>query len=55
MGGGKGRPPKGWMNGMKDAVEGRGMTVENARVVCQNRSEWRTIVMWEGFFLEDLA
>ena len=39
-----GRPPKGWMNGVKDAVEKIRMIVENAKVVCQNRSEWRAIV-----------
>ena len=40
----RGRPPKGWMNGVKDALKERGRTVENARVVCQNRSEWRAVV-----------
>ena len=41
---GRGRPPKRWMNSVQDAVEKRRMTVEKAKVVCQNRSEWRTIV-----------
>ena len=34
---GRGKPSKEWMNGVKDAVK-RGMTVENSKVVCQNRS-----------------
>ena len=47
---GRGRPPKGWLSGVRDAVEKRGMTVENARVVCQNKSEWRAIVYGGGIF-----
>ena len=39
---GRGRPPKGWMSAVKDALEERSMTVRDARVICQNRSEWRT-------------
>ena len=38
---GRGRPPKGWMSAVKDALEERSMTVRDARVICQNRSEWR--------------
>merc|ERR1712212_500081 len=53
MGGvrGRGRPPKGCLTGVRDAVEKRGMTVENARMVCQNRNEWRAIVYGGGIFL----
>ena len=40
----RGRPPKGWMSAAKDALEKRSMTVRNARVICQNRSEWRAVV-----------
>ena len=47
---GRGRPPKGWLSGVRDAVEKRGMTVENARMVCQNRNEWRAIVYGGGSF-----
>ena len=41
---GRGRPLKGWMKRMRDAVEKRGMTFENAKAVCQNGGEWRAIV-----------
>ena len=40
----RGRPPKGWMDAVKDALKDRGMTVRNAKVICQNRSEWRAVV-----------
>ena len=29
---------EGWMSGVRDAVEKRGMTVERAKVVCQNKN-----------------
>ena len=46
---GRGRPPKGWMSGgVMVALEKRGMTIESAKVVCQNRSEWRAIVYGAG-------
>ena len=47
---GRGAPPKGWMSGVKKALENRGTTVENARVVCQTRSDWRAIVYGSGIF-----
>ena len=40
----RGRPPKGWMSAVEDALKERRMTVRNARVVCQSRSEWRAVV-----------
>ena len=40
---------EGWMRGVEDAVEKR-MTVEDVKVVCQNKSEWRAIVYGEGIF-----
>ena len=40
----RGRPPKGWMDAVKDALKERGMTVRNAKVICQSRSEWRAVV-----------
>ena len=45
---GRGAPPKGWKSGVKGALEKRGMTIESAKVVCQNRSEWRAIVYGAG-------
>lgn len=39
------------MNGVKDTVDKRRMTVENAKVVCQNRSEWRAIAYGKGFIM----
>ena len=44
----RGRPCLGWMEGVRRAVEKRGMTVENAKVMCQNRSAWRATVYGEG-------
>ena len=41
---------EGWMSGVRDAVEKRGMTVEKASMVCQNRNEWRAIVYGGGIF-----
>ena len=40
----QGRPPKGWRSAVKDALNERRMTVRNARLRCQNRSEWRAVV-----------
>ena len=47
---GRGAPPKGWMSGVKDALRKRGMTFANAKVLCQTRSDWRSIVYRGGIF-----
>ena len=46
---GRGAPPKGWMSGVKDVlVKRRGMTIANAKILCQTRSEWRATVYGGG-------
>ena len=47
---GRGAPPKGWMSSVKKILDKRGMTVANAKVVCQTRSDWRAIVYGGGNF-----
>ena len=47
---GRGAPPKGWMSSVKKILDKRGMTVANAKVVCQTRSDWRAIVYGGGSF-----
>ena len=37
----KGRPRLGWMDGVKVALDNRGMTVEDARHCAKDRKEWR--------------
>ena len=39
-----GRPRKRWMDGVKDAAENRGATVEEIEVLCQDREEWRKFI-----------
>ena len=40
----RGRPPLGWKDSVKRALDARGMTMEQGRVSVRNRSEWRAIV-----------
>ena len=40
----QGRPQLRWMDGVKKALNDRGMSVEQARVKVRDRSEWRAIV-----------
>jgi len=47
---GRGAPPKGWMSCVKKILYDRGMTIANAKVVCQTRSDWRAIVYGGGIF-----
>ena len=38
------RPRLGWMDGVKAALDNRGMTVEAARQCANDRKEWRALV-----------
>ena len=40
----RGRPRLGWMDGVKMALDNRGMTVEAPRQCAKDRKEWRTWV-----------
>ena len=40
----RGRPRLGWMDGVKVALDNRGMTVEAARQCAKDRKAWRTLV-----------
>ena len=40
----RGRPRFGWMDGVKRALNNRGMNVIEANERARNRSEWRAIV-----------
>ena len=40
----RGRPRKGWMDSVKEAVKVRGGTLEQSRVTVRERSEWRAFV-----------
>ena len=40
----RGRPRLGWMDGVKVALDNRGMTVEAARQCAKDRKEWRALV-----------
>ena len=40
----RGRPRLGWMDGVKVALDNRGMTVEAARQFSKDRKEWRALV-----------
>ena len=40
----KGRPRMGWMDSVKRALDVRGMSVEQGRVVAHDRDEWRAVV-----------
>ena len=40
----RGRPRMGWMDGVKRALDARGMSVEQGRVVVRDRNEWRAVV-----------
>ena len=39
-----GRPKLGWMDGVKVALDNRGMVVEAARQCAKDRKEWRALV-----------
>ena len=39
----RGRPRKCWINGVKETLERKGLTIEEAKVSVQDRSEWRII------------
>jgi len=41
---GRGRPRRRWMDGVREALEGRGMTVEEGRVRAGDREEWAAVV-----------
>ena len=40
---GRGRPPFRWRDGVRRACAERGMGVEEARRVCLDRDEWRSL------------
>ena len=40
----QGRPRLGWMEGVKVALDNRGMTVEATRQYAKDRKEWRALV-----------
>ena len=42
--GARGRPRLGWMDGVKRALQNRGMDVREARECARNRNDWRAIV-----------
>ena len=42
--GARGRPRVGWMDGVKVALNKRGMDVDEAKERARNRNEWRAIV-----------
>ena len=39
----RGRPRKSWMNGVKEALERKGLNIQEAKVSVQDRNEWRSI------------
>ena len=41
---GRGRPNRVWMDGVKEALNGRGLTLEQARVTVHDRAEWRRLL-----------
>ena len=41
---GRGRPSRVWMDGVKEALNKRGWTLEQARTTVHDRVEWRRIV-----------
>ena len=41
---GRGRPNRVWMDGVKEALNERGLTLEQARVTVHERAEWRRLV-----------
>ena len=40
----RGRPKFAWLNGVKRAVNARGMSIEDARVCATDRVAWRALV-----------
>jgi len=40
----RGRPRFGWMDGVKCALNERGLSVEHGREIARNRNDWRTLV-----------
>ena len=47
----RGRPKLGWMDGVKEALGNRGMTVEAARQCAKDRKEWRALESFTPPFL----
>ena len=41
----RGRPRLGWMNGVKVALDNRGMTVEAASQFAKEQKEWSALVL----------
>ena len=41
---GRGRPNRVWMDGVKEALHERGLTLEQARVNVHDRAEWRRLL-----------
>ena len=40
----RGRPRKGWMEGVESALSMRGLSVEQGRESARDRREWRNVV-----------
>ena len=40
----RGRPQMGWIDGVKRALDARGMTVEQRRMIVHDGSNWRAVV-----------
>ena len=40
----RGRPTRVWMDGVKETVTNKGLTLEQARVTVHDRAEWRGLV-----------
>ncbi len=40
----RGRPRMGWLDSVKRALDAKGMSVEQGRVLVHDRNEWRAIV-----------
>ena len=40
----RGRPHIGWIDGVKRALDPRGISVEQGRVVVRDRNEWKAVV-----------
>ena len=41
---GRGRPNRVWMDGVKEALNKRGWTLEQAKTIAHDRVEWRRMV-----------
>ena len=40
----RGQPWKGWVDNVKEAVKGRGLTLKHSRVIVCDSSDWRVVV-----------